>query len=156
MFFDLEAMGFRNFQTVQPALHTDIILAVWSTTTGDKLGSIRSVDFVRGWYSTWITGPNTLGCGMHADAVLSVFPQVDRDWQYEIVLLHDKCFQVMGETIDGVLPEQYFDNARAFWIEADAPMGTSTAADMLELSRGNCKTKLRHAGHFYPRRGTDA
>ena len=154
--FDLEALGFRSFQKAQPTLHTDIIMAVWSTTTGDRFGSIRSVDFIRGTYSTWIEGPNTKGCGMHADAVLALFPNVDRDWSYEVVLIHDHCYQVVGETIPGVMPESAFENSKAYWIPASQMIGDKTAADTLELSRGNCKTKLKHAGTFYPRGGDGA
>jgi hypothetical protein len=151
--FDLEALGFRSFQKQQPALHTDIIMAVWSTTAGDRFGSIRSIDFIRGWYSTWIKGPETMGCGMHAEAVLSLFPNADREWSYEVVLIHDQCYSTGGEETPGVLPEIVFENSKAYWIPSTDLIGQLPACDALELSRGNCKTKLRHAGIFYPRRG---
>ena len=152
MLFSLEAYGFTSFQKAHPDLHTDVIVGVWSTTTGDRFGSLRSIDFMRAWYTTWIKGPETLGCGMHAEAVLKLFPGADRSWTHEIVLLHDACMQIVGQETPGVLSESYFDTEHAFWVESGKLWENTPMCDILGLSRGNCKTKLKHQGVFYPRR----
>lgn len=146
---DLANLGFKAFST-PPELHTEIVLAVWTNCADDKFTSVRSLEFVRGWYTTWITGPQTVGCGIHGAAVCALFPDADREWAHEFVFLHDPCWQVPGETIAGVLPESQLDSGTTYWQYADKSLGERY--DLLELNRGSCKTRLRHNGVFFPRR----
>jgi hypothetical protein len=150
-------LGLRTFKEASPQLHTEIVIAFESSTVGDSRRSIRSVDFMRGWYSTWITGPDTKGCGMHAEQVLRVAPGVDRAWSHQVVLLHDRSYIFDNSLVPGVVPESEFERA-AWWASVDMPVsdedngGTETTmAEYLGLSRGSCITRLKHDGLFYPR-----
>lgn len=150
-------LGLSSFKMVQPALHTEIVIAFESTTTGDSRRSIRSIDFMRGWYSTWITGPNTRGCGMHAEQVQRLFPGVETEWQHQTVFLHDRSYIFDTNLVAGVVVQSDLTHA-AWWADVNMPVSDedngsvhTTIADYLGLSRGSCVTRLQHHGLFYPR-----
>lgn len=137
--------------TTRPELHKEIILSFTFGDSCDKEKSSVGFEFIRGWYSTWIEGPVTRGCGMQDEAVQRIDPAASRQWSYSMVFLYNSNIVIDEAWLPGVLDEALFERD-SWWGYCDAPVADTTLAQYLNLERGRCKTRLKHAGVFYPSR----
>lgn len=148
----LKEMGFTAWSTARPPKHTEVVLS-FQTREIDS-SSYMGIDFVRGWYSTWIKGPSTEGCGISRQWVLDVDPEAAQTWvEQEVFIIHSKIF--MKEAIrPGIIPAAVFTDA--LWAPVDLVVKTGcppkgqTISSMLNLKRDVCKTRIKHRGIMYP------
>jgi hypothetical protein len=144
------SLGLRSWKEAQPDLHRDIILGIETRATDCK--SVAGFDFIRGWYTTWIIGPETEGCGMHQQHVLDIDPSASLRWQHHMVMLVDLHMEISGSLCPGVVPQELFDTG--WWGYSDAlvntPQGSLRLADVIDLQAGVYKTRIRHKGKFHP------
>lgn len=145
-----QSLGMRPFST-RPELHREIVLCFASTDSSDANHSSISCEFIRGWYTTWIEGPRTRGCGMHSETVRRIDPGADREWNYSMVFLYSGRIQIEHAWMPGVVDETVFEDS-AWWAYCDDPIHGMSLAQYMDLDRGSCKTKLKHDGVFYPRK----
>lgn len=142
--------GLTSWADAEPELHREIILCAKSVEPESR--SAVSFDFIRALHSTWITGPLTEGCGLNSQLVLDKHPEASMKWKTTMVVLVDRQVMITGGLRVGVIPVSALED-HAWWAYADRPVSEDDPRPLTEalgLEQGVYKTKIRHAGVFYP------
>jgi hypothetical protein len=108
---------------------------------------------MRGWYSTWIKGPHTEGCGMHRPLVLAVDPSAAQDWVTRQAFITYHKLDAEDHIKPGVIPLSLIRSS--WWAYTNSivtlPDGSSLPLDVYcGMKRDLCPTKISHKGVVYP------
>lgn len=146
-----DSLGMTPWSSDVPELHREIIVGIESAEAECK--SSRGFDLMRGWYSTWIIGPNTEGCGMHQQAILDMEPEAHLQWHTQPVMLVSVKLNVTGSIRPGVIPAELLEPG-AWWAYYDDLIQHNETLvplhEYVKLQRDVCKTRIKHEGIFYP------
>lgn len=143
-------LGMVSWSQAEPELHREVILA--NETVQPDCRSARGFDFIRGVYTTWITGPDTEGYGFYQSLILEKEPGASLHWKTEMVVLVDHRYDVVDKIRAGVIPQRVFESG--WWAYHDTlvdNLGKQTPLhEYLSLERGVYKNRIKHRGEFYP------
>lgn len=146
-----KSLGMVLMSQAQPNLHREIIIAQELKMT--ECSGIRSFDFMRGWYSTWIKGPETEGCGMHRPQVLAVDPTAAQSWLTRPAFITYHKLESEDHIKPGVIPLSLIRGS--WWAYTNSVITTADGKTMpldvyCNMRRDQCPTRIMHKGVVYP------
>lgn len=161
----LASIGMTSWSEAVPENNRNIVIAYEEANTNmpNMRGSWK-LHALHGFYTTWITGPDTEGCGLHKQSLLQVHPGADKNWTEQPVVLVYRKFEIAGGITQGVIPASLLKHS--WWGYADHMVGLSEVqekgeeVDKLRVSLtgffgvepDEIKTRIKHNGVFFPLR----